>query len=130
VGIWVLEPEEMYLDRGDRVAVTLAVCGSSLRMEGRVAWIEAVPHASLHVGVHFDGAGAAPAASFHQWVDRQYDCHRDASMKLAGELAWRREATLRELQDALDVQERNGGFLTDILLARRALALGGHLLAQ
>jgi len=130
VGIWVLDPDEIWLDRGDRVAVTLAVNGSSLRLEGRVAWLDAVPHASLHVGVHFDGAGYAPTVSFHAWVERQFQVHREESCRLAGELAWRREASVRELQDALNLQERNGGFLTDILLARRARALASPIVGQ
>lgn len=124
VGLRVSDPELVELEAGDEVAVTMMVSGASVRMQGRVAWLHTERHAPLHVGVHFEPADGDGREEFRRWVELAYDGHRKRSEILAAELAWRREVSLRELQEALDRQARDGGFLTDVLLVGRDVDQG------
>lgn len=119
VGLRMSDPDVVELEAGDEVAVTMMVFGASVRMQGRVVWVQAERHAPMHIGVHFEPADGDGREAFRRWVERAYETHRRRSEVLAAELAWRREVSLRELQDALDRQARDGGFLTDVLLVGR-----------
>ena len=115
LGVQVDADSNVSLAVGETVTIALELETDEALVVGTVAWVQRTPNRSCCIGVKLSPQSPREVHPYKAWVAERFASLREESLQLGGTLAADRLITLRALQQALDDQARDGGFLCDHL---------------
>lgn len=115
VGLRLDGSHDAEVSKGSVVAVEIEIDSGVSIVVGTVAWIRHSPHKHDSMGIELGNSLDAAPPAYREWVDRCFATLREESYALVANLASDGVVYWRTLQDALDRQERDGGYLCDHL---------------